>query len=156
MRKRIVLSNTNALEVTGMQDLTAESIADLRLREKVVGLPVSMLDQLRAAEAFKPTQGWNMFRTPGTLMRKESMELGRLIEEIGETGEKIEKRIVTGERGTGKSLHLLQAMSMAFLKNWVVITVPEGKRCSSAFSSATILILFQLFSSGSHHRKHSI
>lgn len=127
-RKRIVLSNANALEVPGLQDITAETIADPRLREKVVGLPVPMLDQLRAVEAFKPTQGWNMFRRPGMLMRKESLELGRLIEEIsGEGGKAVEKRIVTGERGTGKSLHLLQAMSMAFLKNWVVVTMPEGE-----------------------------
>lgn len=129
MRKRIVLSNTNALEVSDLQDLTEETIADPRLREKVVGLPVSMLDQLRAVEAFKPTQGWNMFRRPGMLMRKESLELGRLIEEIGAKDDrKMEKRIISGDRGTGKSLHLLQAMSMAFLKNWVVITMPEGKR----------------------------
>lgn len=134
MRKRIVLSNTNALEVPGLHDLTAETISDPRLREKVVGLPVSMLDQLRAVEAFKPTQGWNMFRRPGMLMRKESMELGRLIEEISEKGgKKVEKRILAGDRGTGKSLHLLQAMCMAFLKNWVVITMPEGKRSSPGF-----------------------
>lgn len=69
-----------------------------------------------------------MFRRPGTLVRRETLELARLVEKIGdgeEEGETITK-IVTGGRGTGKTVYLLQAITMAFLKSWVVITVPEG------------------------------
>lgn len=128
LRKRIVLSNTNALEVPGMQDLSVETMVDSRLRGSVVGLPVPMLDQLRAVQAFKPTQGWYIFRRPGTVLRRETLEMGRLFERISDGPEKgkVVKRIVTGMRGTGKSVHLLQAMAMAFLKKWVVFTVPEG------------------------------
>jgi small subunit ribosomal protein S29 len=36
------------------------------------------------------------------------------------------KQVITGERSTGKSLLLLQAMSMAYLNNWIVLNVPEG------------------------------
>lgn len=130
LRKRIVLSNTNALEVQGMQDLSVENMVDWRLRGSVVGLPVPMLDQLRAVQAFKPTQGWSIFRRPGTVMRKETLEMARLFERIDTEGAdkgKVFKRVITGMRGTGKSVHLLQAMAMGFLKKWVVITVPESK-----------------------------
>ncbi|KAI9042280.1 mitochondrial 37S ribosomal protein mS29 [Aspergillus affinis] len=128
MRKRLVLSNPNALEVEGMQEVSAETMVDSRLRGSVLGLPVPMLTQLRAVEAFKPTQGWSIFRRPGTVVRRETLELGRLIDGISGDGEgkgKSVKKIITGARGTGKSVHLLQAMSMAFTKKWAVFTVPE-------------------------------
>lgn len=130
LRKRIVLSNPNALEVEGMRDLSAENMTDSRVRGSVVGLPVSMLDQLRAVQAFQTKQGWSIFRRPGTVIRKESVELGRLIDNISGDSEgkgQVVKRIVTGVRGAGKSVHLLQAMAMGFLKNWVVFTVPDSK-----------------------------
>ncbi|KAL1962019.1 hypothetical protein VTN77DRAFT_663 [Rasamsonia byssochlamydoides] len=129
LRKRIVLSNANALEVPGMQDLSVETMVDSRLRGSVVGLPVAMLDQLRAVQAFKPTQGWSIFRRPGTVLRRETLEMGRLFERISDGPEKgiVVKKIITGMRGTGKSVHLLQAMAMGFLKKWVVFTVPEAQ-----------------------------
>ena len=58
------------------------------------------------------------------------MGLGRLIDNISGDSEgkgQVVKRIVTGVRGAGKSVHLLQAMAMGFLKNWVVFTVPDSK-----------------------------
>lgn len=129
LRKRIVLSNTNALEVAGMQDLSLETMIDSRIRGAVLGLPVPMLDQLRAVQAFKPSQGWPLFRRPATVLRRETLEMGRLFERISEGSEKgaTFRKIVTGMRGSGKSVHLLQAMAMGFLKKWVVINVPERK-----------------------------
>jgi small subunit ribosomal protein S29 len=128
LRKRIVLSNPNALEVQGMQDLTEETMVDSRLRGTVLGLPLPLIDPLRAVQAFKPRQGWSIFRRPATVVRRETVELGRQFDMISGDGEdkgKVVKKIVTGVRGTGKSVHLLQAMAMAFTKKWVVFTVPE-------------------------------
>ncbi|KAL5361608.1 mitochondrial ribosomal death-associated protein 3-domain-containing protein [Aspergillus floccosus] len=128
LRKRIVLSNPNALEVEGMQDLSAETMVDARLRGSVLGLPIPMIAQLRAVQAFKPKQGWSIFRRPGTVVRRETLELGRLIDRISSEGEdkgKAVKKIITGGRATGKTVHLLQAMAMAFTKKWIVFTVPE-------------------------------
>lgn len=127
IRKRVVLSNTNALDVPGMQELSPETMIDMRLRAQVVGIPGAVVDQLRAVEAFKVTQGWSMFRRPGVLMRRESVEMGKLVEnlstdELGSTA----RRVLTGERGNGKSMLLLQAMAMAFVKGWIVISLPEG------------------------------
>lgn len=127
MRKRVVLSNTNALEVKGMQDITAELAVDARLQGKVIGIPGPLIDRLRAADAFKPTQGWSFFRRPGTLIRKETVQYGKLFDEMSKDGEERSlRRVLIGERGSGKTVMLLQAMTMAFLKDWIVINLPDG------------------------------
>ncbi|KAJ5683030.1 hypothetical protein N7462_006195 [Penicillium macrosclerotiorum] len=136
MRKRIVLSNPNALEIEGMQDLSPETMVDARLRGTVLGLPVPMIDQLRAVQAFKPKQGWSIFRRPGTVLRRDALEMGRLIQKISGDGDapekgKVVKKILTGLKGSGKTVHLLQAMAMGFLKKWVVITVPDARELVS-------------------------
>lgn len=131
LRKRIVISNTNALEVQGLRDLNVKNMVDETQIGQMLALNGELLDQLREVRAFKPTQNWNMFRKPSTLMRRESVELGRTILDVSagqaEERPRTVRRIIAGERGTGKSLMLLQAMSMAFLKDWVVINVPEGR-----------------------------
>ncbi len=117
-----------------MQDFNEETMIDMRLRGQVVGLPGalgastdSVVDQLRAVEAFKTTQGWGLYRRPGMLIRRETVELGKLVADIGgEGGKRTVRRVYTGERGNGKSMMLLQAMAMAFVKGWVVISIPEG------------------------------
>jgi small subunit ribosomal protein S29 len=124
MRKRIVLSNTNALEVADMEDMTPTLKADQV--GKVIGLPGAIVDQLRAVEAFKTTQGWGMFRRPGLLVRSESIEIVKIMEDA-EAGKKTSRTIIDGERGAGKSLMLLQAMSTAYLNGWIVLNIPEGK-----------------------------
>ena len=127
LRKRIVLSNTNALEVPGMQDLSAESMVDPNLQGRVIGISGPVLDQLRAMEAFKVSQGWGLFRRPGMLMRTETMEQAKQFKKMSKEGNQDTlRKVLVGERGSGKSTLLLQAMTMAFLKKWVVINIPEG------------------------------
>jgi len=66
------------------------------------------------------------------LVRKETKELVEEIEIVEQAwqtkdGQKeVFRHIFTGERGSGKSVLLLQAMATAFEKNWVVISIPEG------------------------------
>lgn len=140
VRKRIVLSNVNALEVPGLEDLSAENMLDEEMKGKVVGIPGPVVDQLRAVGAFKPRQHWGMFRRPAMLLRDEAVELGRKMDAIGQTDDGKEpqtvRAVLTGARGTGKSLIMLQAMTMAFLKGWVVLHIPEGS--SSPFTSPTV------------------
>lgn len=126
LRKRIVVSNTNALEVHGMQDITATSIVDESLRGQVLGIPGSVVDQLRAVEAFKVPQSWALFRRPAMLIRRETVDFGKEMEQIEQHKTKSIRRVLVGDRGSGKSLMLLQAMTMAFLKKWVVINIPNG------------------------------
>lgn len=134
LRKRIVLSNTNALEVPGMQEFSEETMVDTRIRGSVLGLPVPMIDQLRALQAFKPSQGWSLFRRPGVVLRRETLEMGRIFEGISTEGPdqgKVVKKVLTGKRACGKSVHLLQAMAMGLLKKWVVISIPDRKLFST-------------------------
>lgn len=139
-RKRVVLSNVNALKIEGMEDITAESIADMHqqqgLRSKVLGLTGPIIDQLRAVNAFKPTQAWGLFRRPGMLIREETIYYGKLFEDLSQKGvRKTVRKVIVGERGSGKTTMLLQAMTMAFLKDWVVINLPDGTTCWTRFRS---------------------
>jgi hypothetical protein len=133
-RKRIVLSNDNALEVSSLQDLSKDNVLSEKNEGKVMGLPQeNVVDALRAVEAFKTTQGWSLFRRPAVLMRKEAIQLAKLFKEVEDSAsgqKKTVQRILYGERMSGKSTLLLQGLAMAFLRDWFVINLPEGT-CAS-------------------------
>ena len=127
LRKRIVLSNINALEVAGLSDLSAANILEESTKGQVMGIPGPLVDQLRAVGAFKPKQHWGLFRRPAMLIRSEAVELGRRMEAI-EKGDKATVRaIITGVKGVGKTTMALQAISTAFLRGWMVVAIPEGE-----------------------------
>lgn len=136
IKKRVVLSNTNALDVAGLQDLTG-AYADIQAAEgKVLGLPDATVDALRALEAFKPTQAWSLFRRPASLIRKDSVELAGDIAWVAENGEgRVVRKVLYGERGSGKSVLQLQALAVAQLKKWVVVHIPEAKDMADAHTS---------------------
>ncbi|KAF1945414.1 hypothetical protein EJ02DRAFT_338680 [Clathrospora elynae] len=132
LRKRIVLSNDNALEVSSLTDLDKANVLSDANEGKVMGLPAEkVVDALRAVDAFKTTQGWSLFRRPAVLMRKEAMQLASLFREVEDSATGPQKRtirrILSGERMSGKSTLLLQGMSMAFLRDWFVISLPEAQ-----------------------------
>lgn len=133
-RKRIVLSNNNALEVSSLKDLTKANVLSEANEGLVMGLPEAVVDALRDVDAFKTTQGWSFFRRPAVLMRKEAVQLAQVFKGVEEaaTGQdkRTARRILTGKRMSGKSTLLLQGLSVAFLRQWFVINLPECK-CSS-------------------------
>ena len=143
LRKRVVLSNTNAIEVMGMGNMTAENIYDAAVEGQVLGLTNEVIDGLRAAEAFKPTQGWSLFRRPATLVRKETADVARLMQDV-EAKKTAVRRVVYGDRGSGKSVLLLQAKAMALLKGWVVVHIPEGKKPQSQYEMEKEKMLISL------------
>ena len=124
-RKRVVLSNTNALPVAGLEQFSVESLGTEELKGKVLSIPGEVVDQLRAVEAFKPTQAWGLFRQAGMLVRNETLQYAKLLGELQTEGNTL-RRVLVGERGSGKSLMALQAMTIAFLRGWTVINIPEG------------------------------
>lgn len=139
LRKKLVLSNTNALEIKGLPDFDSRNIPTEVLQkseQKVLGLQNATVDALRALEAFKPTQGWSLFRRPATLVRKETVELAGDMEWIMEapSGRTVRK-LLYGERGSGKSLLQLQALAMASLRNWIVVHIPEAKDLTNAHTA---------------------
>ncbi|KAF2159043.1 hypothetical protein M409DRAFT_30462 [Zasmidium cellare ATCC 36951] len=139
LRKRVVLSNTNALEVPGLQDLSKQNLSSRTLQAlegTVVGFNNTTVDKLRALEAFKPTQGWNLFRRPASLVRKDTTHILGDIEWVkaGQESRTVRK-VLYGERGSGKSVLLLQALAMASLKGWVVVHIPEAMDLTIAHTS---------------------
>ncbi|KAF2474594.1 uncharacterized protein BDR25DRAFT_254868 [Lindgomyces ingoldianus] len=131
LRKRIVLSNNNALEVPTLQDLHKDTVLSGENEGLVKGLPEDVVDALRAVEAFKPTQGWRLFRRPAILMRKETTLLAALFREVEGTANGQAKmtvrKVLIGERMSGKSTMLLQGLTMAFMRDWVVVNLPDAK-----------------------------
>lgn len=111
-----------------MEDLGKGNMLDGSKQGQVLGLSNEVVDSLRAAEAFKPTQGWSLFRRPATLIRKETLQMAKYMGQV-KPGERVKtiRKVIHGERSSGKSVLALQAMAMAFLKEWVVIHVPEGQ-----------------------------
>ena len=124
-KKRIVLSNTNALEVKGMEDIGVKNAIDNEYKGRVLGIPGPIIDQLKAVEAFKPNQGWALYRRPAMLMREETIALAKEMEILKDEKRAV-RRILDGERWAGKTTMLLQAMTLAFLNEWVVINIPKG------------------------------
>ena len=143
LRKRIVLSNTNALEVQGLQDLTGDklvrhtpgSVALDGYRGQVLGFDNETVDALRALEAFKPTQGWSLFKRPASLVRAETAQLANEMASAGSESKEVTRKVVFGGRGSGKSVYLLQAQAMAFLKGWAVMHFPEAQDLAIAHTS---------------------
>lgn len=125
-RKRIVLSNTNAIPVYGSPRLDADNMAAPDSAGKVFKIPEQTIDQLRASEAFKSSQTWGLFNSPHTLVRPETVELCAGMKEKVARKE-THRVVISGERAAGKSVVLLQAMANAFLNGWVVINIPEGE-----------------------------
>lgn len=124
-RKRITLSNDNAIPVPWLTDLGPADLAASENVAKVMSLPEELQDQLRASEAFKPTQRWGMFRKPAVLVRKETVDLANQMQDSANKKQML-RLVVTGDKVAGKSMMVLQAMAHAFLNDWIVIHLPEG------------------------------
>ena len=111
-----------------MKEFNTEIMGDATMEGEVVTIPGTLVDQLRAVEAFKVGQGWVYFRRPSTLLRPETVTYGQIFKALNEEdGIGTERRVIVGERGCGKSTLLLQIMGMAFIKKWVVISIPDGE-----------------------------
>lgn len=145
IRKRIVLSNTNALEVRGLRQFAKDNVTSSsleKLRGGILAFDETTIDALRALQAFKTTQSWSLFRTAATLVRQDTITIAKAIEQAGTKAgaqKSVSSIVLMGERGSGKSVLLLQAMCIAKLKGWIIIHFPEGKtrlqRCYIAADS---------------------
>ncbi|KAL2259807.1 hypothetical protein VTK26DRAFT_6381 [Humicola hyalothermophila] len=130
-RKRITLSNDNAIPVPWVTDLGPESLMNSDNVAKILSLPEEVQDQLRASEAFKPTQCWKMFRKPSVLVRRETVDLVNRMQSATEKKQTL-RLVLTGDKIAGKSLMVLQAMAHAYLNEWVVIHIPEAQELTTA------------------------
>lgn len=109
-----------------MRDFSIEALGEERLKGQVLGIPGDLIDRLRAVDAFKTTQAWGLFRRPGMLVREETLYYGKLMEDLNQSGH-TSRRILVGEKGSGKSFLALQIMVIGFLRRWTVINIPEAQ-----------------------------
>ena len=97
-RKKVVLANPNANDV----ELPPLSV---RVSDGADGTVVKFdgptIDMLRALEVFQTKQGWQFFHGPSTLIRKESVELGKLLAWVN--GEVVRSGEGSGVESEGKA-----------------------------------------------------
>jgi len=124
-RKRIQLSNNSALEVQGLASLEADTMARESNAGQMFALPSDVQDRLRVLEAFKHSQSWNLFRKPHLLVRKEVVQVASMLEAAAQDKKGLHL-VLTGEKLTGKTVALLQAMTYGLMNDWVVINIPDG------------------------------
>ncbi|KAF6841469.1 mitochondrial ribosomal protein [Colletotrichum plurivorum] len=130
-RKRITLSNNNALAVDGLKVADKEIMAMDEAKGTMVGMSDDLVDQLRALEAFKTTQCWGLFRRPHMLVREETVELMKGLNTVVEQRQTL-RLVLTGDKISGKSMLNLQAMAHALMNKWVVINIPEAQDLTNA------------------------
>ncbi|KAJ2969087.1 hypothetical protein NUW58_g10072 [Xylaria curta] len=144
-RKRIQLSNDNALEVPGLDVLSPENAVSPESVGKIFGIPADVIDQLRACDAFKSSQNWSLFRSPHTLVRRETVDLAKQMTDAIKKKETL-RVVVTGNRGSGKSILGLQALATGFLNKWVVVNIPEGQELTTAATEYASIPNSEMFS----------
>ncbi|KAL2885508.1 mitochondrial ribosomal protein [Ceratocystis lukuohia] len=130
-RKRIVLSNNNALEVKDKAVLSPEALLDQASANSIISIPGDLIDRLRSLEAFKPTQAWGLFRSPHVLLRKEAQDVLIKMQQAAQEKTKM-RTLITGDKITGKSILVLEAMAYGLTNKWVVIHIPEAMELTNA------------------------
>ena len=125
-RKRIVLSNNSAFAVQGLQKLGPETMLTKGTSGQIIGLPDTVVDQLRSLEAFKSTQSWGLFRQPHFLARKETVNVIHRMNKAAQEKKEAFKCVLVGSKLSGKRMAMLQAQAHALVNGWVAIHIPEG------------------------------
>lgn len=140
LRNRIVLSNTNA-EPLDLPALSPELSSVPEAAGNVFVFPDAEIDKLRALHAFGRNQNWHLFAKPSSVLRRQTMELGEFMDSEGKDMRGI---VLDGYKGSGKSVMLLQLMTWALQKQWLVIDIPNGIEhppLSSFLWEATVQVL---------------
>ncbi|KAI1000531.1 hypothetical protein K3495_g7664 [Podosphaera aphanis] len=117
--------------VQGSQSSDKKLLKEADILGKVVRLKDEVIDSLRAADAFKITQGWELFRHPAILIRAESKILSQKLVEAEQEKQTL-RMVIDGARGSGKSMMLLHAMTTALVEKWLVINLPEAREITNA------------------------
>lgn len=122
IRTRIVLSNTNA-QPLDTPPLTPDLSNITEAAGNLFAFPEEEVDKLRTLRAFFRTQDWRLFARPSSVLRRQAMEIGSTMDSFDPVTRRI---ILDGYKGSGKSVMLLQLMTWALQKGWIVINIPNG------------------------------
>lgn len=115
IRKRIILSNNNALRVADQPRMDGDNLAAQESAGRVFKVPEDAIDQLRKVEAFKSSQTWNLFHSPHMLVRPETVEVCARMTEAAGKGETA-RIIVGGREGRGQEYGAVAGHDTCFLE----------------------------------------
>lgn len=124
-RKRIVLSNNNAIPVN-LSDVGKSGFSSKENIGKVLGLDSEIVDMLRFCEAFQITQSWPFFHRPAMLIRPETIEITHRMEQARNENRML-RLILTGDKVVGKSMLLMQALAHAYNNGYLILHIPEAQ-----------------------------
>ncbi|KAK9373009.1 mitochondrial 37S ribosomal mS29 domain-containing protein [Lipomyces chichibuensis] len=81
---------------------------------------------LKQLSAICPKQYFNIFSEKATIFRQETAQLAKLLDAVLENGGH-ETRLITGEKGMGKTVVLQQIVALALTKKYFVIHISDAE-----------------------------
>ncbi|KAK9365766.1 mitochondrial ribosomal death-associated protein 3-domain-containing protein [Lipomyces kononenkoae] len=81
---------------------------------------------LKQLSAICPKQYFNMFSEKATIFRQETAQLAVVLDAVLENGGHV-RRLITGEKGMGKSVVLQQTVALALTKKYFVIHLSDAE-----------------------------
>ncbi|KAK9495158.1 mitochondrial ribosomal death-associated protein 3-domain-containing protein [Lipomyces doorenjongii] len=81
---------------------------------------------LKQLSAIFPKQYFNMFSEKAIIFRQETAQLAKVLDAVLENGGH-ERRLITGEKGMGKSVVLQQTVALALAKKYFVIHISDAE-----------------------------
>ncbi|BGP39668.1 hypothetical protein JCM10450v2_003638 [Rhodotorula kratochvilovae] len=111
----------SGLKAMHPEDLVKEAVGQVRAfpdRALEVFKTLSIPTSLKREHAFTPK--------PATVVREATLELARTLDEAKKVSSREGRYVLTGEKGTGKSSLLLQAVSYAQSTDWIVLYLPSA------------------------------
>ena len=98
-------------------------------------VPAEVVAQLKALDVLRKQAGYQYFSQLASVLRAPTVQLADLINATGSSRRR--RAIIKGPAGSGKSTAMLQAITLALQKKWVVIAMPRGEDIvDSSFSYA--------------------
>lgn len=87
--------------------------------------PANVVAQLYSLDVLERQSGYQYFSQIATVLRHPSVELAELLEQDGSSRDR--RILLDGAPGSGKSIAMLQAITFALQKKWVVISIPRAE-----------------------------
>lgn len=115
-----------------LKQLTPDSFTDEAIGT-VFETPTNLVTQLRALDMLQKRGGYQFFSQIASVMRKPSVELAEMITKNGSSS--CRRAVIDGPPGSGKSVALLQMVTLALSKQWVVIAIPRAEELTDSSHS---------------------
>lgn len=95
------------------------------MKGSILETPQSVVLQLYALDVMQRQGGYQYFSQFATILRDSTIKLAEIMAK--DTSSQNRRILVDGPAGCGKSVTLLQAISLALQQRWLVIAIPRGE-----------------------------